>query len=130
MRRRLDALSASFETVSSDLAVERTAFELYVNMVLRGVVYGLRAAVNMYNYRVPVFYVPASWFYPVLWFLSLPAAPMGSVSVTVWAFACNRVCRRGVAIFNRAMQPVGGDQGSVPGNSSQGSVASNSARLH
>ncbi|KAJ2362402.1 GET complex subunit get1, partial [Coemansia sp. RSA 2611] len=32
LRRRLDALSASFETVSSDLSIERTAFELYVNM--------------------------------------------------------------------------------------------------
>ncbi|KAJ2351990.1 GET complex subunit get1 [Coemansia erecta] len=119
MKRRLDALSASFETVSSDLAVERTAFELYVNMVLRVVVYGLRAGVNLYNYRVAVFYVPASWFYPVLWFLSLPAAPMGSVSVTVWSFACNRVCKRGVAIFNRALQPVAADRSAAPASSDQ-----------
>ncbi|KAJ2076803.1 GET complex subunit get1 [Coemansia sp. RSA 988] len=106
MRRRLDSLSAKFERVSSDLAIERTAFELYVNMVLRVVVYGVRAAVNMYNYRVPVFYVPVSWFYPVLWFLSLPAAPMGSVSVTVWAFACNRVCKRAAVTFSRVMRPA------------------------
>ncbi|KAJ1847775.1 GET complex subunit get1 [Coemansia sp. RSA 2708] len=106
LRRRLDALSASFETVSSDLSIERTAFELYVNMVLRVAVYGVRAVVSIYNYRVAVFYVPQNWFYPVLWFLSLPSAPMGSVSVTVWAFACNRVCKRAAAIFNRTLRPV------------------------
>ncbi|KAJ2162155.1 hypothetical protein GGF46_000897 [Coemansia sp. RSA 552] len=83
MRRRLDSMSTRFEGVSSDLALERTAFELYVNMALRAVVYGLRAVVNLYNYRVPVFYVPANWFYPVLWFLSLPAAPMGSRSSSI-----------------------------------------------
>ncbi|KAJ2788813.1 GET complex subunit get1, partial [Coemansia guatemalensis] len=114
MRRRLDSLSAKFERVSSDLAIERTAFELYVNMVLRVIVYGVRATVNMYNYRVPVFYVPPSWFYPVLWFLSLPAAPMGSVSVTVWAFACNRVCKRAAATFSRVMRPATPLQPAVP----------------
>ncbi|KAJ1786110.1 GET complex subunit get1, partial [Coemansia sp. RSA 2399] len=78
MRRRLDAVSSKFEKTSSDLAIERTAFELYINLVLRAVIYGLRALVSIYNYRRAVFYVPENWFYPVLWFLSLPAAPMGS----------------------------------------------------
>ncbi|KAJ2891737.1 GET complex subunit get1 [Coemansia aciculifera] len=106
MRRRLDAMSAKFERVSSDLAIERTAFELYVNLVLRVLVYGSRTVLNIYNYRTPVFYVPANWFYPALWFLSLPTAPMGSVSVAVWSFACNRVCKRGAAIYNRVLKPV------------------------
>ncbi|KAJ2003747.1 GET complex subunit get1 [Coemansia sp. RSA 2322] len=106
MRRKLDALTARFESVSSELAIERTAFELYANLVLRAAVYGLRAVINVYNYRTPVFYVPANWFYPVLWFLSLPAAPMGSVSVTVWSFACNRVCKRSAVIFGRVLKPV------------------------
>lgn len=110
MRRRLDALSTKFESVSSELALERTAFELYVNLVLRVVLYGARAAINLYYYRTPVFYVPANWFYPVLWFLSLPTAPMGSVSVSVWAFACNRVCKRGVAIFNRVFKMTMAEQ--------------------
>ncbi|KAJ2702665.1 GET complex subunit get1 [Coemansia sp. IMI 203386] len=106
LRRKLDAASASFERVSGELAIERTAFELYVNLVLRVVIYGSRAILNIYNYRTAVFYVPANWYYPVLWFLSLPSAPMGSVSVTVWLFACNRVCKRAAAIFNRVMKPV------------------------
>ncbi|KAI9506096.1 GET complex subunit get1 [Coemansia spiralis] len=106
MRRRLDALSAKFEGVSSDLAIERTAFELYANLVLRAIIYGLRAAVNIYNYREAVFYVPANWFYPILWFLSLPSSPMGSVSVTVWSLTCNRVCKRAAAVFNRVLKPV------------------------
>ncbi|KAJ1954278.1 GET complex subunit get1 [Dipsacomyces acuminosporus] len=115
MRRRLDALSAKFEKVSSDLAIERTAFELYVNLILRVVIYGSRAVINIYNYRVPVFYVPANWFYPVLWFLSLPAAPTGSVSVSVWAFACNRVCKRGAIILDRVLKPVAVVQQPQPG---------------
>ncbi|KAJ1724834.1 GET complex subunit get1 [Coemansia erecta] len=117
MRRKLDAVSASFERVSGELAIERTAFELYVNLVLRVAVYGSRAVIGLYNYRVAVFYVPANWFYPVLWTLSLPSAPMGSVSVAVWAFVCNRVCKRGAAIFNRVLRPVdvaGEQQAAVP----------------
>ncbi|KAJ2853077.1 GET complex subunit get1 [Coemansia asiatica] len=106
LRRKLDAASASFERVSGELAIERTAFELYVNLVLRVLIYGSRAILNIYNYRVAVFYVPANWYYPVLWFLSLPSAPMGSVSVTVWSFACNRVSKRAAAIFNRVMKPI------------------------
>ncbi|KAJ2399681.1 GET complex subunit get1 [Coemansia sp. RSA 2559] len=106
MRRRLDAMSSQFEKASSDLAIERTAFELYINLVLRAAIYGLRALVSIYNYRKAVFYVPENWFYPVLWFLSLPAAPMGSVSVTVWALACNRVCKRIAVMFNRVLVPV------------------------
>ncbi|KAJ1823394.1 GET complex subunit get1, partial [Coemansia sp. RSA 2599] len=106
LRRKLDAASASFERVSGELAIERTAFELYVNLVLRVLIYGSRAILNIYNYRVAVFYVPANWYYPVLWFLSLPSAPTGSVSVTVWSFACNRVCKRAAAIFNRVMKPI------------------------
>ncbi|KAI8324139.1 hypothetical protein GQ54DRAFT_77670 [Martensiomyces pterosporus] len=123
MRRRLDAMSTKFESVSSDLAIERTAFELYVNLVLRVVVYGSRAVINIYNYRVPVFYVPANWFYPVLWFLSLPAAPMGSVSVSVWAFACNRVCKRGAIIFDRVLKPaVPQQQQPIPSLAAAGSL--------
>ncbi|KAJ1737764.1 GET complex subunit get1 [Coemansia sp. Benny D160-2] len=106
MRRRLDAVSSKFEQASSDLAIERTAFELYVNLVLRAAIYGLRALINIYNYRRAVFYVPENWFYPVLWFLSFPAAPTGSVSVTVWALACNRVCKHIAATFNRVLRPI------------------------
>ncbi|KAJ1665920.1 GET complex subunit get1 [Coemansia sp. RSA 1813] len=106
MRRRLDAVSSKFEKISSDLALERTAFELYVNLILRATIYGLRALISIYNYRTAMFYVPENWFYPVLWFLSLPAAPMGSVSVTVWAIACNRVCKRTAVMFNHVLRPV------------------------
>ncbi|KAJ2367116.1 GET complex subunit get1 [Coemansia sp. RSA 2607] len=106
LRRRLDGESAEFERVSGELAIERTAFSLYVNLVLRVVVYGTRAALGLYYYRTAVFYVPGNWFYPVVWTLSLPSAPMGSVSVAVWAFACNRVCRRAAGIYDRVMRPV------------------------
>ncbi|KAI7828479.1 CHD5-like protein-domain-containing protein [Kickxella alabastrina] len=106
LRRKLDAASSSFERVSGDLALEKTAFELYINLLMRVFIYGSRTVLSVYNYRTAVFYVPANWFYPVLWFLSLPGAPMGSVSVAVWAFACNRVCKRGVATLARVFAPV------------------------
>ncbi|KAJ2718847.1 GET complex subunit get1 [Coemansia sp. Benny D115] len=106
LRRKLDSASASFEKLSGELSIERTAFELYVNLVMRVVVYGARIVMSLWNYGVAVFYVPENWFYPFLWALSLPGAPAGGVSVAVWSFACNRVFKRAVAVYERVYRPV------------------------
>ncbi|KAJ1944224.1 GET complex subunit get1 [Linderina macrospora] len=106
MRRRLDSLSSTFETVSSELALERTAFELYVNLALRVAIYGVRTVISLWFWRAPVFYVPRNWFYPGLWVLALPGAPKGSVSVAVWAVVCNRVCKQAGRIVNRVWRPI------------------------
>ncbi|KAJ1958304.1 GET complex subunit get1 [Linderina pennispora] len=106
MRRRLDALTGKFESVSSELALERTAFELYVNLALRVLIYSVRFIVSMWFWRAPVFYVPRNWFYPGVWVLAMPGAPKGSVSVAVWAVVCNRVCKQMGRIVNRVWRPV------------------------
>jgi tail-anchored protein insertion receptor len=39
-----------------------------------------------------MFYLPQGWVpYPVEWILSFPKAPLGGISVNVWAIACASV---------------------------------------
>lgn len=52
----------------------------------------LNFGTNMYYAKEPLFWLPQGWVpYPVEWVLSLTKAPLGSVSVNVWAFACASV---------------------------------------
>ena len=42
--------------------------------------------------KQPMFWLPYGWFpYYVEWFASFPRAPMGSVSIVVWQWACTAV---------------------------------------
>lgn len=43
----------------------------------------------MWYGREAMFWLPYGWFpYYVEWFASFPRAPLGSVSITVWQWAC------------------------------------------
>lgn len=52
---------------------------------------GLQFVVGWWYRKQAVFYLPQGWFGPLGWWLSLPFAPAGSVSVGVWQMACKRV---------------------------------------
>jgi hypothetical protein len=46
----------------------------------------------MWYAREPMFWLPHGWFpYYVEWFASFPRAPLGSVSIVVWQWACTAV---------------------------------------
>ncbi|RMZ03378.1 hypothetical protein D0862_05663 [Hortaea werneckii] len=50
---------------------------------------GLQFLCNAYYSKQPMFYLPQYWVpYPVEWILSFPRAPIGSISVNIWAIAC------------------------------------------
>jgi hypothetical protein len=57
----------------------------------------------MYYAKEPLFWLPQGWVpYPVEWVLSLTRAPLGSVSVNVWGFACASV----IAVVSEAIMAI------------------------
>ena len=47
---------------------------------------------NTWYAKQPMFWLPQGWVpYQAEWLLSLPRAPLGSISVNVWAIACGSV---------------------------------------
>lgn len=47
---------------------------------------------NTWYAKQPMFWLPQGWVpYQAEWVLSLPRAPLGSISVNVWAIACGSV---------------------------------------
>jgi hypothetical protein len=53
---------------------------------------GLQFFCNFYFSKEAMFYLPQGWVpYPVEWILSFPKAPLGGISVNVWAIACASV---------------------------------------
>lgn len=50
---------------------------------------GLQWFLPMWYAREPMFWLPYGWFpYYVEWFASFPRAPLGSVSIVIWQWAC------------------------------------------
>lgn len=53
---------------------------------------GVRLLLQMYYSKTPMFDLPQGWFpYPIEFVLSMPRAPLGTVSIQVWGFACGKV---------------------------------------
>lgn len=55
---------------------------------------GLRALLQFWYQKEPMFWMPKRWV-PVYieWILSFPRAPIGSVSIQMWAISCGTVIR-------------------------------------
>lgn len=50
---------------------------------------GLQFACNFWFSKQAMFWLPQGWVpYPAEWVLSFPRAPLGSISINVWAAAC------------------------------------------
>ena len=53
---------------------------------------GVNFLINTYYSKTAMFWLPAGWVpYYAEWVLSFPRAPLGGVSVNVWAIACGSV---------------------------------------
>lgn len=55
---------------------------------------GLRALLQFWYQKEPMFWMPKRWV-PIYieWILSFPRAPIGSVSIQLWAISCGTVIR-------------------------------------
>lgn len=73
-------------TTDGTLSSSRTTFTLLFKGLMFILTTLLPFAVTSYYGKTPIFWLPpgGNWFGPLGWFLSLPRAPAGSVSSTMW----------------------------------------------
>lgn len=86
--------SPANETAKSEASTDasRSSFDTSVSTLRWLATNGLRFFIQWWYSRRPIFWVPQGWApYYAEWLLSFPRAPLGSVSVNVWALACAAV---------------------------------------
>ncbi|KAK4189895.1 CHD5-like protein-domain-containing protein [Podospora australis] len=89
LRRQHDKLLDELEKKKTALDASRTKFDRYLTTTRLVSTRGLQWFLPMWYSREPMFWLPFGWFpYYVEWFASFPRAPMGSVSIVVWQWAC------------------------------------------
>ncbi|KAJ4307162.1 GET complex subunit get1 [Collariella sp. IMI 366227] len=89
LRRQHDKLLDELEKKKSALDASRTRFDRYLTTVRITSTRGVQWLLPMWFGKAPMFWLPYGWFpYYVEWFASFPRAPLGSVSITVWQWAC------------------------------------------
>ncbi|KAF8815371.1 hypothetical protein BYT27DRAFT_7194592 [Phlegmacium glaucopus] len=91
LRRSVDKGLADLEKLNSEVASSKSAFAMKFNTLLWLLTTGSQFAVGWWYRKQPVFFLPQGWLGPLGWWLALPFAPAGSVSVGVWQIACRRL---------------------------------------
>ncbi|KAF9526544.1 CHD5-like protein-domain-containing protein [Crepidotus variabilis] len=91
LRRSVDKGLADLEKLNAEVASAKSGFSMKFNTVLWIMTTGSQFVVGWWFRKQPVFFLPEGWFGPLGWWLALPFAPAGSVSVGVWQMACKRV---------------------------------------
>jgi len=91
LRRSVDKGLADLEKLNAEIAASKSSFAMKFNTLLWILTTGLQFAIGWWYRKQAVFYLPNGWFGPLGWWLSLPFAPAGSVSVGIWQMACRRV---------------------------------------
>jgi len=103
LRRKLDKGLEDLERLNNAMAASKSSYTMKFNSVLWIVTSGTQHALGWWYGKQAVFYLPPQWFGPAQWWLKLPFAPLGSVSVGVWQMACRRVLRIGEDIVKDFM---------------------------
>jgi len=95
LRRSVDKGLADLEKINEELSSNKTAFSLKFNSFIWVLTTGLQFVIGLWYRKSAVFYLPQGWLGPLTWWLALPFAPKGSVSVGIWQMACKRVIKVG-----------------------------------
>jgi len=95
LRRSVDKGLADLEKLNGEISARKSGFALRFNSAIWVLTTGLQFGVGWWYRKAAVFYLPPGWFGPLGWWLALPFAPAGSVSVGVWQMACKRVLKVG-----------------------------------
>ncbi|TFK53731.1 hypothetical protein OE88DRAFT_1711588 [Heliocybe sulcata] len=95
LRRTVDKGLADLEKLNGELATTKTSFAVKFNSLIWILTTGLQFVVTWWYRKSAVFYLPEGWLGPFTWWMALPFAPAGSVSVGVWQMACRRVIKVG-----------------------------------
>ncbi|CAO1636715.1 unnamed protein product [Sympodiomycopsis kandeliae] len=112
LRRKVDKILSELEAVNNSLASSKSSLSLLVKGIMFALSTMVPFAVTTWFRKTPIFWLPPSvqaaqqssgwalgktvgpagaWMGPLGWVLSLPSAPRGSVSATVWSQVCSRV---------------------------------------
>ncbi|CCC07234.1 hypothetical protein SMACR_06248 [Sordaria macrospora] len=92
LRRQHDKLLEDLEKRKKDLDGSKTKFDRTLTTVRVVATRGVQWFLPFWYSREPMFWLPYGWFpYYVEWFASFPRAPLGSVSIVVWQWACTGV---------------------------------------
>ncbi|KAF7315787.1 Protein GET1 [Mycena indigotica] len=103
LRRSVDKGIAELEKLNGEIATRRTTFSLKFNTAIWVFTTGLQFTVGWWYRKSAVFYLPPGWLGPLGWWLALPFAPKGSVSVGVWQMACRRVLKVGERVVKELL---------------------------
>ncbi|KAK3683630.1 CHD5-like protein-domain-containing protein [Podospora appendiculata] len=92
LRRQHDKLLEELEKKKTSLDASRAKFDRYLTTARLVSTRGLQWFLPFWYNREPMFWLPYGWFpYYVEWFASFPRAPLGSVSIVVWQWACTGI---------------------------------------
>lgn len=87
-----NGLTYDTTTTEKDLDGSKTKFDRTLTSVRVLATRGVQWFLPFWYSREPMFWLPYGWFpYYVEWFASFPRAPLGSVSIVVWQWACTGV---------------------------------------
>jgi len=67
--------------------------------------WGGRLIITLWYRSAAVFYLPPGWMGPLTWWLALPGAPKGAVSVAVWQMVCQRIIKAGERVVKDFARP-------------------------
>lgn len=89
LKRHSDKSLSQLEAVNNRLATSRTGFSLVFRALMFLLTTIFPMLVTAWHRKVPIFYLPpdsgrGEWFGPLGKYLSLPSAPAGAVSATIW----------------------------------------------
>ncbi|KAK3343731.1 CHD5-like protein-domain-containing protein [Lasiosphaeria hispida] len=89
LRRQHDKLLEGLEKKKTALDASRAKFDSYLTTARLISTRGVQWFLPFWYSKEPIFWLPYGWFpYYVEWFASFPRAPIGSVSIVVWQWAC------------------------------------------
>jgi hypothetical protein len=95
LRRSVDKGLTELNKLNGEMTSSKTAFSIKFGSAIWVFTTGLQFLVGWWYRKSPVFYLPPGWFGPLEWWIALPFAPKGSVSVGVWQMACKRFLKIG-----------------------------------
>ncbi|KAK4610290.1 hypothetical protein CLAFUW4_14134 [Fulvia fulva] len=92
LRRGHDKAKEKYDKQAQSSRSLRSTFDSIVSKLRWVGTQGVNFLLTTYYAKQPMFWLPQGWVpYHAEWVLSLPRAPLGSISVNVWAIACGSV---------------------------------------
>ncbi|KAF2864116.1 hypothetical protein K470DRAFT_267603 [Piedraia hortae CBS 480.64] len=89
LRRQHDKAKEAYNRKSGNLQSFKSTFDLVVGALRWLGTQGLQFLANFWFSKQAMFWLPKDWVpYYGEWLLSFPRAPLGSISINVWAMAC------------------------------------------